>query len=79
MVEEALEGRLDRVPDRIRVRRSTVEHPLTTLKYCMGHPHFITKTLPKVSTEMSLHVLAYNMKRAMNIMGSKKLIEAIGD
>jgi len=76
-VVEALEERLEKEPDRMRVRRSTVEHPFGTLKCWMGYTHFLTKTLPKVSTEMSLHVLAYNMKRVMNIMGSRKLIEAI--
>jgi len=49
-----------------------------TLKAWMGSTHFLTKTLDRVSTEMSLHVLAYNMKRMMKIMGTKPLIEAIG-
>ena len=43
----------------------------------MGYTHFLTKTVPKVSTEMSLHVLAYNMKRVMNILGPQRLMEAI--
>ena len=43
----------------------------------MEYTHFLTKTVPKVSTEMSLHVLAYNMKRMINILGSQRLIEAI--
>ena len=58
--------------------RATVEHPFGTLKAWMGSTHFLTKTLDRVSTEMSLHVLAYNMKRMMNIIGTKPLIEAIG-
>ena len=61
----------------MRVRRSTAEHPFGTLKCWMGYTHFLMKTVPKVSTEMSLHVLAYNMKRMMNILGPQKLIEAI--
>ncbi len=61
-----------------RSARATVEHPFGTLKAWMGSTHFLTKTLDRVSTEMSLHVLAYNMKRIMNIMGTKPLIEAIG-
>jgi transposase len=76
-VVEALDARLEREPERMRVRRSTVEHPFGTLKCWMGYTHFLTKTLPRVSTEMSLHVLAYNMKRVINILGTKKLIEAI--
>jgi len=43
----------------------------------MGSTHFLTRTLPRVSTEMSLHVLAYNMKRMLNLVGAKPLIEAI--
>ena len=59
------------------MRRSTVEHPFGTLKSWMGHTHFLTKTLPRVSTKMSLHVLAYNLKRAMAILGPKPLMAAI--
>jgi hypothetical protein len=61
----------------MRTRRETVEHPFGTLKFWMGYTHFQTRTLKHVSTEMSLHVLAYNMKRLINIMGVKPLIEAI--
>ncbi len=77
-VLEKAQARLDRSPDAMRIRRATVEHPFGTLKAWMGSTHFLTKTLDRVSTEMSLHVLAYNMKRMMNIIGTKALIEAIG-
>jgi hypothetical protein len=60
-----------------RIRRQTAEHPFGTLKAWMGATHFLTKTLPRVSTEMSLHVLAYNMKRAMQILGTAPLMAAI--
>ena len=76
-VTEALQARLDREPERMKARRETVEHPFGTLKMWMGYTHFQTRTLDRVSTEMSLHVLAYNMKRVMNILGIKPLIEAI--
>ena len=76
-VLEVLEARLDKEPERMRVRRQTVEHPFGTLKAWMGHTHFQMKTLKHVSTEMSLHVLAYNLKRVMNILGIKPLIRAI--
>jgi len=76
-VLEALEQRLDREPDRMRVRRTTSEHPFGTLKAWMGATHFQTRTLPRVSTEMSLHVLAYNLRRVINIMGAKPLMAAI--
>ena len=58
-------------------RRSTVEHPFGTIKCWMGATHFLCMTLPKVATEMALNVLAYNMKRVMNIMGVDKLLEAM--
>ena len=76
-VVEAAEARLDREPERMRTRRCTAEHPFGTLKCWMGYTHFLTKTVPKVSTEMSLHVLAYNIKRVMNILGPQQLIEAM--
>jgi hypothetical protein len=53
------------------------EHPFGTLKMRMGATHFLTKTLPKVATEMALHVLAYNLTRVMNIVGIKPLLAAI--
>jgi transposase len=77
-VLDAAQKRLEQNPDMMRIRRTTVEHPFGTLKAWMGSTHFMTKTLDRVSTEMSLHVLAYNMKRMMNIIGTKSLIEAIG-
>jgi transposase len=76
-VLEAAEARLDREPERMRTRRETVEHPFGTLKCWMGSTHFQTKTLKHVSTEMSLHVLAYNFKRVLSILGVKPLLDAI--
>ena len=71
------QARLDSKPDVMRVRRATVEHPFGTIKSWMGSTHFSMKTLNRVSTEMSLHVLAYNMKRVINLLGTRNLIEAI--
>jgi hypothetical protein len=76
-VLEAMQRRLDNAPESMRLRRQTVEHPFGTLKAWMGATHFLTKELKNVSTEMSLHVLAYNMKRVMNILGTPALLEAI--
>ncbi len=76
-VIEAAEARLDREPERMRTRRETVEHPFGTLKCWMGSTHFQTKTLKHVSTEMSLHVLAYNFKRVLAILGVTSLLHAI--
>ena len=74
---EDVQRRLDENPHLMRVRRETVEHPFGTLKARMGATHFLTKTLPRVSTEMALQVLAYNLTRVLNIMGSRKLLAAI--
>ena len=74
---EAMQKRLDRTPEAMKIRRQTVEHPFGTIKFWMGARHFLTRTLGRVSTEMSLHVLAYNMKRVMQIMGVKGLIAAM--
>jgi len=74
---EAMEAELEKAPNKMGIRRQTVEHPYGTLKHWMGSTHFLTKRLKGVSTEMSLHVLAYNLKRVMNIIGIKPLMEAV--
>jgi hypothetical protein len=76
-VLEAVQERLDANPNAMRERRETVEHPFGTMKMRMGATHFLTKTLPRVASEMALHVLAYNLTRVMNIVGVKGLIAAV--
>jgi transposase len=76
-VLDAMQARLDRTPDAMRIRKATVEHTFGTLKAWMGATHFKTRTLEKVKTEMSLQVLAYNLKRVIAIMGPRPLMEAI--
>ena len=76
-VIDAMQERLDRAPHAMRIRRATVEHSFGTLKAWMGAAHFRTRTLDKVKTEMSLHVLAYNLKRMITTLGPNSLIEAI--
>jgi transposase len=76
-VLEAVQRRLDEHPEKMRQRRETVEHPFGTIKARMGATHFLMKTLPRVASEMALHVLAYNMTRAMSIMGVRPLMAAI--
>ena len=76
-VLEAAQKRLDENPQAMRARRETVEHPFGTLKMRMGATHFLMTRLPKVATEMALHVLAYNLTRVMNIVGVKPLLVAI--
>jgi transposase len=76
-VLEAVQQRLDKNPRAMRQRRETAEHPFATLKMRMGATHFLMKRLPKVATEMALHVLAYNLTRVMNIMGVQPLMTAM--
>jgi transposase len=73
-VLDRMQRRLEARPELAAIRRRTVEHPFGTLKAWMGATHFLTKTLSRVRTEMSLHVLAYNMKRMMRILGAEALI-----
>jgi transposase len=76
-VIDAMQERLDRTPHAMRIRRATVEHPFGTLKAWMGATHFKTRTLDKVRTEMSRHVLAYNLKRVIAILGIQPLMQAM--
>lgn len=76
-VLEAVQRRLDKNPQAMRERRETVEHPFGTLKMRMGATHFLMKRLPKVATEMALHVLAYNLTRVINILGCRPLLAAM--
>ena len=69
--------RLDCNPGMMQVRRETVEHPFGTIKAWMGATHFKMKTLKKVATEMALHVLAYNIKRVIAILGVPELLRAL--
>jgi len=69
--------RLKLKADAMRIRRQTVEHPFGTIKAWMGATHFLTRTIDRVSTEMSMHVLAYNLKRVIQIMGVREMVQAI--
>jgi hypothetical protein len=73
-VLEAVQQRLDKNPQAMRQRRETADHPFATLKMRMSAAHFLMKRLPKVATEMALHVLAYNLTRVMNIIGVQPLL-----
>jgi Transposase DDE domain len=76
-VLEVVQRRLDENPNAMRDRRQTVEHVFGTLKAWMGATHFLTKGMRHVAGEMSLQVLAYNMKRVIAILGAAPLIAAI--
>jgi hypothetical protein len=72
-----MQERPERAPRIMRIRRQTAEHPFGTIKAWMGATHFRLRTLEKVSAEMSLHVLAYNLKRMIAILGVQPLIQAM--
>ena len=74
---DVMEARLVRRPKLMQVRRSTVEHVFGTIKSWMGATHFLTRGLANVRTEISLQVLAYNLKRVMTIVGIAPLMAAI--
>jgi transposase/NACalpha-BTF3-like transcription factor len=74
---DAMQARLDAAPETVVIRKQTVEHPFGTIKMWMGATHFLMKRKQNVSTEMSLHVLAYNLKRMMSIVGIPTLIAAM--
>ncbi|MFK7854937.1 MAG: IS1182 family transposase [Granulosicoccus sp.] len=76
-VIDELDKRMANHPKMMAVRRCTAEHPFGTIKSWMGHTHFLMKTKPHVSTEMSLHVLSYNLKRVISLIGATNLIRAI--
>ena len=76
-VLERVQQRLDQDPNKMTLRRQTAEHPFGTIKAWMGATHFLMRRRHKVATEMALNVLAYNMKRAIAILGCVTLLEAM--
>lgn len=74
---DQMQSNLESMPEAMKIRRCTIEHTFGTLKHWMGASHFLMKTKVHVSTEMSLHILAYNMKRVISIMGSVALMKAM--
>ena len=76
-VIDAMQRRLDLAPHSMRSRRKIVEHPFGTIKAWTGSAHLLTRRLKNVKTEISLHVLAYNLKRVIAILGAKPLMAAM--
>jgi transposase len=76
-VLDDMQVRLEQSDNAMRIRRCTVEHPFGTIKSWMGATHFLSKGLERVKTEMSLHVLAYNLKRLMTLLGIAEVMKAI--
>jgi hypothetical protein len=76
-VMDQTQQRLDRMPNAMTVRKSTIEHVFGTLKHWMGWTHFLTRGFQNVATEMSLSVLAYNFKRVLSILGFETTMKAM--
>jgi hypothetical protein len=76
-VLDRIQDHLECMPQAVLIRRQTVEHPFGTIKAWMGSTHFLMKTLEKVRTEMSLQVLAYILKRMINILGVGPVLKAL--
>ncbi|HEX20209.1 MAG TPA: hypothetical protein ENG78_05260 [Acidiferrobacteraceae bacterium] len=70
-------ARLQARPDMMKTRMSLAEHPFGTLKRWLGAEHFLTRGNSHVKTEMSLSVMVYNLKRAINVLGVEKMIEEL--
>lgn len=80
MDEDALERMAERLrehPEKMRLRGRLVEHPFGTMKRGMNQGYFLLRGLKKVAAEMSLTVLGYNIKRALNILGVTAMMEAV--
>ena len=80
MDEDVLERMAERLkthPEKLRLRSQLVEHPFGTMKRGMNQGYFLLRGLRKVAAEMSLTVLCYNLKRALNIVGVRKLLGAV--
>ncbi len=74
---DEMEKRVKAHPEKMKLRKCLSEHPFGTIKRSMAAGYFLMKGLDKVRTEMSLSVLAYNLKRAINILGVKTMMEAL--
>jgi hypothetical protein len=74
---EAMQRRLDRQPQAMTLRRRTIEHVFGTLKQWMGSTHFLMRGLKHVGSEMSLQILAYNLKRVINLLGMANTMKAM--
>jgi transposase len=76
-VLERMQRRVHQQPDKMRKRKQLVEHPFGTMKRWMEQGYFLMRRQEKVATEMSLTVLAYNLKRVLNLIGTRKMIAAL--
>jgi hypothetical protein len=73
-IADEVDKRTEQFADMYKIRKQTVEHPFGTIKRAMGFSYFLTRRTENVRTESLLHFLVYNMKRAINIIGTKQLM-----
>ena len=74
---EDMQRRVRASPEKMKLRKQLVEHPFGTIKRAWNQGYFLTKGLQSVNAEMSLTVLAYNLKRAIRILGVPRMVEAL--
>jgi hypothetical protein len=72
-----MQRRIRAQPEKLKRRKALVEHPFGTIKRSMNQAYFLTRGLSKVQAEMSLSVLAYNLKRAINILGVPQMVQSL--
>ena len=76
-VLEEMERRVHAYPEKVKLRKRLAEHPFGTIKHHWDQGHFLMRKLPNVGAEMSLSVLAYNLKRVIQILGVPRMVEAL--
>jgi hypothetical protein len=76
-VQERMAERVTRNPQIMRRRKATIEHCFGTIKRSLGYDYFLCRGMRHVATEVNLTVLAYNLKRACNLVGVENLIAAV--
>ena len=76
-IREAMARRLAEHPEKVELRKCLAEHSFGTIKRAMNQGYFLMRGLSKVGAEMSLTIMAYNLKRVMNILGVRTMIEAV--
>ena len=74
---EAMARRVAENPEKLELRKCLAEHPFGTIKRAMDQGYFLLRGLTKVGTEVSLTILAYNLKRVITVLGVRKMVEAL--
>lgn len=74
---EAMARRVAEHPEKVELRKCLAEHPFGTIKRAMNQGYFLMRGLTKVGAETSLTILTYNLKRVINILGVRTMMEAL--